>query len=147
MCNEHIFCFNAQKNFRQWWGKKSSMRDISIVMLHRDARPFVAKANKGRRRRRAVCNKETHHLDRWGEICCYRITNTLGINQVQHWSRVTWFKYTCQDLPPLHLICQMALLFVRTVLDPAWPLSIEGATKSKQGIDYRFFAFTEYTIY
>ena len=31
-------------------------------------------------------------------------------------------------LPPLHLICQMAVLLVRTVFEPACPLSIEGDT-------------------
>ena len=31
-------------------------------------------------------------------------------------------------VPPLHLICQHAVLLVLTVFDPAWPLSIEGDT-------------------
>ena len=36
-------------------------------------------------------------------------------------------------LPPLHLICHIAVLFVLTVFDPAWPLSIDGATENKDG--------------
>jgi hypothetical protein len=35
---------------------------------------------------------------------------------------------SCVTLPPMHLICQHAVLLVLTVLDPAWPLSIEGET-------------------
>ena len=31
---------------------------------------------------------------------------------------------------PRHLICQKAVLFTRTVLDPAWPLSIDGETNN-----------------
>ena len=31
-------------------------------------------------------------------------------------------------LPPRHLICQIAVLFVRTVFEPAWPLSMDGET-------------------
>ena len=33
-----------------------------------------------------------------------------------------------QALPPRHLICHIAVLFVLTVLDPACPLSMEGET-------------------
>ena len=35
-------------------------------------------------------------------------------------------------LPPLHLICQIAVLLVLTVLDPACPLSMDGETATEK---------------
>ena len=38
------------------------------------------------------------------------------------------------NLPPLHLICHIAVRFVLTVLDPACPLSMEGETENDKKI-------------
>ena len=47
-------------------------------------------------------------------------------------------------LPPLHLICQIAVLLVLTVLDPACPLSMDGETATeKKNQFFREIKFTK----